>query len=63
MSKIKMDLLTAEWIVDKAENDVSAFPMELDECEECGAVYIPALGHDCDTVVDIEFHAAERREE
>lgn len=56
MSKIKWDLETAKWVADKAQNDIAAFPVELVECEKCGAVFMPELGHDCNNVVEIEFH-------
>lgn len=63
MSKIKFDLKTAKWIADKAQNDISAFPVELIECDKCGAVFSPSLGHDCTNVIDIDFHDAEERRE
>ena len=53
---MKMDLETAKWLVDKAQNDISAFPVEFEECEQCGAAYLPFLKHDCDHVIDIPFH-------
>mgnify|MGYP006958188685 CR=1 FL=1 len=54
--KQKMDIRTAEYIVDKARNDRSAFPIEFCECEKCGATYIEKLGHDCNNVIEIKFH-------
>lgn len=54
--KQKMDIRTAEHIVDKARNDRSAFPIEFCECEKCGAIYIEKLGHDCNNVIEIKFH-------
>lgn len=64
MSKIKFDLETAKWIANKAQNDISAFPVELIECDKCGAVFNPSLGHDCTNVINIDFHdAAEGVEE
>ena len=54
--KKKMDLKTAEYIVDKARNDRSVFPVEFCECEKCGADYIEELGHDCDNVVELTWH-------
>ena len=62
MSKIKMDLETAKWIADKAQNDLSAFPIEMAECEKCGAVYLPELGHDCAKVIELVFHGTEEME-
>lgn len=59
MNKIKFDLNTAKWIADKAQNDISAFPVELVECNKCGAVFSPALGHDCTNTIYINFHDAE----
>ena len=56
MSKIKWDLESAKWVADKAQNDISAFPVELIECDKCGAVFLPHIGHDCKNTVDIEFH-------
>ena len=58
MSKIKFDLETAKWIADKAQNDASVFPVEFEECEKCGAAFLPELGHDCTNVIDIDFHDA-----
>lgn len=54
--KQKMDIRTAEYIVDKARNDRSAFPIEFCECEKCGATYIEKLGHECNNVIEIKFH-------
>ena len=59
MSKIKFDLGTAKWIADKAQNDISVFPVELIECDKCGAAFSPSLGHDCTNAIDIDFHDAE----
>ena len=59
MSKIKMDLDTARWIADKAQNDTSVFPVEFVTCERCGAAFVPSLGHNCRNVIDIDFHDAE----
>lgn len=56
MSKIKFDLDTARWIADKAQNDTSVFPVEFATCENCGAAYVPALGHNCMNTVEIDFH-------
>ena len=56
MNKIKFDLDTARWIADKAQNDTSVFPVEFATCEKCGAAYLPKIGHNCRSVVDIEFH-------
>lgn len=57
--KRKMDLRTAEYITDKARNDPSVFPIEFCECEKCGADYIEKLGHDCNRVVELTWHAKE----
>lgn len=54
--KQKMDIRTAEYIVDKARNDRSAFPIEFCKCEKCGAIYIEKFGHDCNNVIEIKFH-------
>lgn len=54
--KQKMDIRTAEYIVDKARNDRSVFPMEFVECEKCGAVYIEKLGHNCNNVIELTLH-------
>lgn len=62
MSKIKMDLETAKWIADKAQNDISAFPVEFVECDKCGAVFLPHIGHDCSNTVEFEFHDVEGAE-
>lgn len=62
MSKIKMDLKTAKWIADKAQNDLSVFPIEMAECEKCGAVYLSELGHSCEKVIELEFHDVEETE-
>ena len=58
MAKIKMDLETAKWLVDNAR-DTSAFPVEFEECEKCGAYYISKIGHDCDKVIELPFHTVE----
>lgn len=55
MSKVKMDLTTAKWIADKAQHDLGAFPVYMVECGKCGAAYIPDMGHDCKTVIELEF--------
>lgn len=54
--KRKMDIRTVEYIVDKARNDRSVFPIEFCECEKCGAIYIEKLGHDCNNVIELTFH-------
>lgn len=59
MSKIKWDLGAAKYVADKAENDISAFPITLYECNRCGAVCVPFLEHDCGNTVEIEFHKSE----
>lgn len=51
---MKLDLKTAEWLVDKMENDRSVFPIGFEECEKCGAAYIPNLGHDCNKVIEVQ---------
>lgn len=53
---MKMDLKTAEWLIDKMQNDQSVFPIGYEECEKCGASYIPSLGHDCNKVIEIPTH-------
>lgn len=55
-STVKMDLKTAQYITDKAVNDRSVFPIEFEECEKCGAAYIPELGHDCNETIEISCH-------
>lgn len=57
--KERMDLKTAEYIVDKARNDRSVFPVEFEVCEKCGAAYIEELGHDCNRVVELTWHTKE----
>lgn len=57
--KYKMDIKTAEYIVDKAKNDPSVFPVEFDVCERCGAFYIEKLGHDCDRTIELTWHVRE----
>ena len=52
----KMDLRTAEYIVDAAQVDDSVFPVEFEECEKCGAMYLEELGHDCDNVIELPCH-------
>ncbi len=54
--KRKMDIETAKYIADKAQNDRSVFPVEFEECERCGAQYIKALGHDCKNVIELTWH-------
>lgn len=56
---VKLDLKTAQCIVDKAVNDRSVFPIEFEECEKCGAAYIPELGHDCDKIIEVSCHTQE----
>lgn len=58
MEKIrrKMDLKSAIYLVDKAKNDRSAFPLEFTECEVCGVDYIADLGHDCnEKTIELEW--------
>lgn len=52
--KVEMDLKTVEWIVDhiKAE-DYSVFPLSIEECDKCGAMYIESLGHDCNRAIEV----------
>jgi len=61
MKKIrkKMDLNTAMWLVDKAENDRSVFPVTFEECEHCGADYIAKLGHDCNNTIELDWKQKE----
>lgn len=59
MGKLKMDVETAKYVADKARNDSSVFPMEFEECEQCGALYIKALGHDCGNTVEVPTHDVE----
>ena len=61
--KEKMDLKAAEYMVDKAKNDHSAFPIEFTVCEKCGAAYIEKLGHDCNKVVELTWHTKEDTDE
>lgn len=63
MRKIKMDLATARWIADKAQNDASVFPVEFEKCEKCGGAFLPELGHDCRNVIDINFNEVEEEDE
>ena len=56
MSKIKLDLDTARWIADKAQNDRSVFPVAFNACEKCGAAFLPRLRHNCMNTVEIEFN-------
>ena len=60
--KHKMDLKTAEYIVDKVQNDPSVFPVEFQECPLCGAQYIEELGHDCNNVIELTWHEYEEGE-
>lgn len=62
-STVKMDLKTAQYITDKAVNDRSVFPIEFEECEKCGAAYIPELGHDCNKTIEIPCHTQEDKDE
>ena len=61
MEKIRkrMDLNTAIWLVDKAKNDRSVFPVAFEECEKCGADYIAELGHDCKRTIELEWKCKE----
>lgn len=66
MEKIrrKMDLKSAIYLVDKAKNDRSAFPLEFTECEHCGADYIADLGHDCnEKTIELEWTRKDEGEE
>ena len=66
MEKIrrKMDLKSAIYLVDKAKNDRSAFPLEFTECEHCGADYIADLGHDCnEKTIELEWTCRDEGEE
>lgn len=60
--KHKMDLKTAEYIVDKVQNDPSVFPVEFQECPLCGAQYIEELGHDCKNVIELTWHEVEEQD-
>jgi len=53
---MRMDLTTAQWLVEKAQTDMSVFPVEFDECEKCGAAYLPFLDHNCEQVLDVPTH-------
>ena len=59
MSTIKMDLNTAKWVADKAQNDLSVFPVEFDICNKCGAAFLPELGHDCGNVIELDAKTKE----
>ena len=52
----KMDINTAGWLADKMVNDTNVFPVEFEECEKCGAMYIKELGHDCDKTIMMPWH-------
>lgn len=56
MKRIKMDLDTARWIADKAQNDTSVFPVEFVTCEKCGAAFVPTPGHNCRNCIEIDFY-------
>ena len=56
---VKWDLETAKYIVDKAVNDRAVFPVKLEECNQCGAAYIPELGHDCSKIIEVPCHESE----
>lgn len=60
---VKLDLKTAQYITDKAVNDRSVFPIGFEECEKCGAAYIPELGHDCSKIIEIPCHTQEDKDE
>ena len=53
---MRMDLTTAQWLVDKMQNDLSVFPVEFNVCEKCGASYIAAIPHVCKNTIDIPMH-------
>ena len=53
MSIVKFDLEAAEWLVDNKKIGKS---VQLYECEKCGALFMPELGHDCDNVIEVTAH-------
>ena len=57
----KIDYKTAKWLVDHFDEE-GVFPVELEECEKCGATYIQELGHSCDTVIEVPVHSFEEEE-
>lgn len=57
-----LDLKSAEWLVYKMQNDVSVFPIEFEECEKCGAMYLPQIEHDCNKTIKVIAHKMENDE-
>lgn len=54
---MKFDLRMITWIANKIENkDYSVFPFEFEECEKCGAAYLPQFGHDCSRIVELQMN-------
>lgn len=64
MAKTKFDLDMMKWVADKIQNeDYSVFPFTYKECEKCGAGYLPQFGHDCNNVIELDMHEADKADE
>lgn len=51
--KHMMDRRTAAYLVENI-HEKSTFQFE--QCEKCGAIYLPKLGHNCEDAFEVEVH-------
>ena len=54
MKTVKMDKGLARYIIEHQDED--DFSVDVEECEKCGAVYAPSMGHDCDKTIVVPVH-------
>jgi hypothetical protein len=59
IEKRLMDATSSRWILDNLDNP-DAFPVEVEECPKCRAIYIKALGHECKEGHEVPFRPKER---
>lgn len=54
----KVDLTTAQFIaktIEEHKDDCDGLKFPLEECPKCGGSYIKKLGHDCNSVIELEM--------
>ena len=54
MKTVKMDKGLARYIIEHQDED--DFSVDVEECEKCGAVFAPSMGHDCEKTIVVPVH-------
>lgn len=52
---IKMDISTARWLVEHMDDD-DAFPLDIEQCEECHSFYLIGMMHECGKSMEVPVH-------